>query len=417
MSHEFIIARSVRIGSRQRGFSLIEIMIAMVLGLLLIEGVFVLFSVTGRANTTQAALSRLQENGRIALQAIGDDLRQTGFLPCGSRIQPNVYAGNVATHIAGTPVSANPPPDAAPNAPFALDRGIFLGGSVCSSTACVPAPAPPPGIPRSGRAPGDKVPGTDILTVRYLQGSGWSANGNGSTIFCDKNNLSAIAVRRQPGDAVLDGLRAGHLALLAGCAAGEIFSATLDGDTVHPVTDKFGTPACMNTDAQVRLFDVDTQLQTSTYYVQNVADDTHAGRTIAVLMRRVNGVSDELVQGIERLDFRYSLLDALGSAHWLTAAEVDRGAQGDGSALRCGASDASRSCWWSDVNAVEVSMLVNTVDDLPADANSSAWSYRYSLDDDSAHLPAVAMPVTGLPTGHMLRREFKSVIALRNFAS
>lgn len=62
------------------GFSLVELMIALVLGLLVAEGIYILFAAAGKVNTTQAALSRLQENGRIAMSLIADDLRSAGLL-------------------------------------------------------------------------------------------------------------------------------------------------------------------------------------------------------------------------------------------------------------------------------------------------------------------------------------------------
>lgn len=135
-------------------------------------------------------------------------------------------------------------------------------------------------------------------------------------------------------------------------------------------------------------------------------------------MRRSNGVTIELARGVERLDFRYSLIDASGLAHWLTAAEVTQSATNAGAHIVCEAADVNsmRPCDWFDVNAVEVSMLVNSVDDLPANTGSRALDYRYSVDGNQSLTPAEVMPVTGLPAGRMLRREFQSVVALGNAA-
>ena len=411
---------SVDSHAKTRGFSLIELMIAMVLGLLLVEGIFVLFSVTGRVNATQAALSRLQENGRIALNVISEDLRLSGYLPCGSRVQPQVFSDGLANHISGAPATANAPTGWPLNTSYPLDRGIFIGGNTCTAKTCAPPVVASQGLPRAGLAAGDKIPGTDVLTVRYLQGNGWAANGNGSRQTCDeKNTISSIAIRKMPGDPPLDGFKSAHLALLAGCSSGEVFQVSMQGDALQPALGKFGAPACMAADSQARLFDLDTQLQTSIYYLQMVQDESKPGHAISTLMRRINGVTDELVQGVERLDLRYSLLDASGSAHWLSAGEVDRGVSNDGTSLLCKASGATstQACTWSDVNAVEVTMLLNTVDDLPVDAATDAWNYRYSMDDDRVHAPAATMPVTGLPAGRMLRREFRSVVALRSLST
>ena len=91
------------------GFSLIELMIAMLLGLMLSEGIYVLLSTSSRANATQLALARLQDSGRVALETIASDLRSAGHMPCGAQLQSQVFSDALATHVIGAPTSAAPP--------------------------------------------------------------------------------------------------------------------------------------------------------------------------------------------------------------------------------------------------------------------------------------------------------------------
>jgi len=398
---------------RTRGFSLIELMIAMVLGLLVAEGIYILFASAGKVNTTQTALARLQENGRIAIDIIANDLRSAGRLPCGAKSDPLVYTDALPSHIAGQPAQAQVPPGASAGAPYPLDRDIFLGGSTCKAKSCSPSVA---GVPKAGLAAGDKVPGTDVLTVRYLQGDGLPATGV-AQVCNAAGKITEVDVRRVPGDTVLDGLQSSHLALLAGCAQAQVFPVALQGGAVVPAAGQFGTPACSAADAQTRLFDLDAQLQTQVYYLQLTDDDKAPGRKIAALMRRTNGIANEVVQGVERFDLRYSLTDAAGNAHWLNADELSRHVAADGATLQCKQADAVAPCSWKNVDAVEISLLANTVDDLPAEAAADAWDYRYSIDGDKMQKPVAAMPVTGLASGRMLRREFRTVVALRGLAS
>ncbi len=395
------------------GFSLVELMIAMVLGLLVAEGIYVLFAAAGKFNTTQTALARLQENGRIATDLIASDLRAAGRLPCGSKTSPLVFTNALPDHIAGRPADAHAPSDVAGGVPYPLDRSIFLGGSSCTANNCSPAIS---GIPRAGLEVGDKVRGTDVLTVRYLQGEGLPADSKSQVCGSD-GTIAAINIRATPGDIVLDGLKSSHLALLAGCTQAQIFQVALQGGAVQPVQGNLGAPKCSTTDAQTRLFDLDAQLQTSVYYLQLAEDDKKPGRKIAVLMRRNNNIASEVVQGVERLDLRYSLTDTAGNAHWLNADELSRHVAADGGALQCGPSGAPRQCSWKDIDAVEISLLLNSVDDLPAEDSANAWDYRYSVDSDQPQRPAAAMPVTGLPPGRMLRYEFRTVVALRGLAT
>lgn len=402
------------------GFSIVELMIALVLGLLLVEGILVLFSETNRVNTHQAALSRLQENGRIALGLIGDDLRRAGYLPCGSRIRPLVFADALANHVSGTPAIANAPQSWPATMPYPLDRGVFVGGNACADGACAPPLIASQGVPQPGLADGDRVPGTDVLTVRYLSGGGWAVDAGDPSRKCKANeNLGPIAIRKLPGDSLPSAFDPAHAALLASCSAGQVLAVVQQGANLQPLAQSFGAPACMEMDAQTRVFDLDAQLQTSVYYLEMKARENTRGPGVAVLMRRVNGVANELVEGVERLDFRYSLVDHSGRAYWLTAAEVDRATAGDGTQLLCKVPQGgdTKPCSWSDLDAVDISMLVNTVVDLPANAAEHAWDYRYTVDGDRSQSPQTTMPVTGLPAGRMLRREFHSVVALRSLGA
>ena len=397
------------------GFSLVEIMIAMVLGLLLLQGALILFSSTNRVSATQAALSRIQENGRISLSIIGADLRQAGRMPCGSQTLPKVFTDTLSAHIVGAPRAAEAPDNWPANLPYKMDFSVLLNGNDCIGSVCKPDISAAQGLPKSGQAVGDRVPGTDVLTVRYLKGNGWSANGNGAHQYCDANEgLSYIEIKQLLGDLPLSVFKTGHIGLLGNCTDAEVFQVYNHDGELQPLGGKFGSPSCLSTNSTLRIFDLDTQFQTTSYFLQLVADDNHNGRKIAVLVRRVNGINNEVARGVERLDFRYSLIDADGMSHWLNAGEIDRTTGSAGEKLSCKSYGVSspRQCGWSDVNAVDVSMLVNTVNDLPIESSAHAWDYRYSVDGDRTFSPASVMPVSGLKSGRMLRHEFQSVFAL-----
>jgi type IV pilus assembly protein PilW len=66
----------------QRGFSLIELLIAMALGLILVLGVTQLFLGSKRSFVLQQQMATLQENARFVLTRISRDLRQAGLFGC-----------------------------------------------------------------------------------------------------------------------------------------------------------------------------------------------------------------------------------------------------------------------------------------------------------------------------------------------
>lgn len=63
----------------QAGLSLIELMIAMVLGLVIMLGVIQVFLSSKQTYTANSALSRVQESGRFAIDFISYDLRNAGY--------------------------------------------------------------------------------------------------------------------------------------------------------------------------------------------------------------------------------------------------------------------------------------------------------------------------------------------------
>ncbi|MDM8347608.1 prepilin-type N-terminal cleavage/methylation domain-containing protein [Pseudomonas sp. sp1636] len=66
----------------QRGLSLIELMVAVLISTLLILGVTELFSRTSAADRANTELARMQESGRLALEIIGQDARRAGYQGC-----------------------------------------------------------------------------------------------------------------------------------------------------------------------------------------------------------------------------------------------------------------------------------------------------------------------------------------------
>jgi len=65
-----------------RGVTLVELMIALVIGLILTAGATQIFLGSKETYRTSEALSRVQENGRMALQLLAREIRQADFFGC-----------------------------------------------------------------------------------------------------------------------------------------------------------------------------------------------------------------------------------------------------------------------------------------------------------------------------------------------
>jgi type IV pilus assembly protein PilW len=128
---------------RERGFSLLELMIALAIGLFLLSGMAAVFVTSNRTYTDLNRASQQIENGRFAVQMVGDDVALAG------------HYGRLFTQL---PVpGALPDPCEAASMP-ALRAAVALplqGYDAPASspiTACVPV--------------ANHVAGTDILVVR-----------------------------------------------------------------------------------------------------------------------------------------------------------------------------------------------------------------------------------------------------------
>lgn len=81
-------------GHRQAGFSLIELMIALILGLIVAAAAGGVFISNKRVYNAAETLGRIQENGRVAFELMSRDIREAGGNPCGSALEPvNILEG------------------------------------------------------------------------------------------------------------------------------------------------------------------------------------------------------------------------------------------------------------------------------------------------------------------------------------
>jgi type IV pilus assembly protein PilW len=444
---------------RQRGFTLIELMVAMVLGLLVAAGIVTVFASTSSSNKAQTQLARLQEEGRFAMSRLSTDLRMANGQYCtntggvaavasgGTSLDhirsPKVYAkkligaaGAVSGALGDVSTAwATGSYPAAPTAPYSMPSFLFMRGYDCTLIACTPADPNTTisTIPPMGTALGNRVLGTDVITVRYVNpSSGWAiGNAGGSSIATSGSTgtITSITLVPQTGEPPLTNFVKGDLAMLADCSNAQIFPATFTSPTITPVantTDGFGTgasnlPAAQQPESVPKVFDVNRDFQTVTYYVKlvSVNNDGKAPFTGA-LMRRVNGRTgsggseDELVRGVERLDFKYGVQDDTGNTSFLSASDVD-------SSTSCPPAElnalTTTGCLWRGIVSIDVSVLMDGQVPLYTLAGNDLF-YSYSGDTSTGLLApsghAIKPGDQGFPD-QMLRREFNVLVAVRNY--
>lgn len=74
----------------QAGFTLVELMVSLVLGLVLLIGVAGIFVTSRQSYTANENLARLQESARVSFELLVREIRESGSLPCGTRAVANV---------------------------------------------------------------------------------------------------------------------------------------------------------------------------------------------------------------------------------------------------------------------------------------------------------------------------------------
>ncbi|MHA6495299.1 PilW family protein [Pseudomonas borbori] len=118
---------------QQKGFSIIELLVAMAIGLILLLGVSQVFLSSRQTFATNDAMSKLQENGRFALEFIASTARQAGYLSPGSTesrpfpVEPiNCGKGSSASN----PCTVNGAAGASDRVSFSAEPAILIDGNL-----------------------------------------------------------------------------------------------------------------------------------------------------------------------------------------------------------------------------------------------------------------------------------------------
>jgi type IV pilus assembly protein PilW len=435
---------------RQRGFSIIELMIAILLASILLLGITSLFSTTSSVNRTEEGLARLQENGRFAMSRIVEDLRMMTAQYCVSRSAGASQQGLWSYTDAGRPIAANFnfaafPQFGLPANPTAAPRYWIGPRHMAFGTECDTAGGCGPALgvvgsgadlfnvtgsgplPAVGTAAGNRARGADVLTIRDLAGQGirLSADAIGPPGVAAPIPLESPLVFSSPS----------NIALMTDCSDTDVFRVAAGGATLTPAGNaNDGTVGRYLRREDTRVFDFERDFRAVTYYLRLVDDpnpDAPANRLISTLSRRQNGVDQVIAEGIERLDFTYILEDRDGRTHYLNAAGVHAWPAANcppRPPVQLGA-NMDNNCGWRSIRAIEVTLLANTVADVGGrEAESFVYSFTSAGAVNAAATPEVACDpgfgpcpggsvttlASGLRPGRMLRREFRALISVRN---
>jgi len=302
---------------RQTGFSLVELMIGLVIGLFILLGVVLVYVSSARTTATNEALSRVQESGRFGMFFLARDIRQAGFKSaCQSGVNNLLDESDVAYD----------------DTLFNLDDPITGWDDSASDIA-------------------DQIP--NDLEGSYLRGDVLMLKSASTVPGVTAKNVTQVTAAAISLDGP-SGIEAGTIMFIGDSQGCDLFQKGNNANESSIQRPASGTPGNKNPNTEwSHAYDDSMQIflfQSTAYYIGNGIDGQPALRRAS--FNTGAAVDEELVNGIEDMQLLYG---------------EDR--DGDQTADRYVAAGAVAD--WDDVVAVQVNLLAsslstNVIDEVQA---------------------------------------------------
>ncbi|MFT7373182.1 MAG: type IV pilus assembly protein PilW [Oleiphilaceae bacterium] len=259
------------VANTQKGFTLIELMISILLGSFLMLGLFQLFQSSSQTNRLQNAYARTMENALVAIELLSRDIRMADFRGCSA-----ITA--ITNHLDTTDSDYD-----AATMDF-LAQGLDGQNNVNNQTI-------------DGTS---VINNTDVLLIR---GSRDACSGTGRMM----PSLSSASMFVSTDCEV----EANQIVMLSNCSAGELFTitnvtpATVAGNTKKTIVHNTGNPAAgavkNTTKTFAGIYSSESYLLVPYVKQYFLAEGTN-GPSLFV---NDSGIEQELVPGVTSLQFEY----------------------------------------------------------------------------------------------------------------
>lgn len=319
-----------------RGFSLVELMIALVLGLLLIGAVVGELISNRQVFRTTENMARVQENARFAFEALAREVREAGGIPCGTTKVANVL-NNSQNYWWGD-----------------WDSGPLIGYDDYDGNNDNPSV--------DGPATNNRVAGTDgilILTANLLEG----------LVITDHNPTSAQFKVNMANHGIQDG----DIVMACDNVSAAIFQVTNANQNNMTIVHNTGTgspgncskglgwPTVCTTNGTQKTFakgGIISKFSASYWYIGNNSRD---GRSLyrLGLTGSPHPVSQEMVDGVTDMQIEY-----LARTSTALADSYEN------------ASDISN---WDKVVAVRIALTLETADAVGIDGDSISRTFTHVI--------------------------------------
>lgn len=369
---------------RQRGFSLVELMVAMVIGLILSAGVISVYLTSKKSYSVDTGLAQVQENGRFALSFMEPLVRMGGYMGC-TRATPKNHLMNSPTvdFDFSKPVQGYDANNTDVGGSYTVPSTLTVDTNTSDWTPNLPTQI-------SGALAGLALKGNDILVLHEAAGLQLPVQPDGGGNY----QQSAGVFLPQGSESLVS---QGQIAMISDCTQASLFqisNITNTGSAARmdhantamtpgnngPVWDEtYGKGSTLSI-AQTYVFFIGLSgVDNSSPALYEVSYNTSGTGTAF-------GAPQELVPDIENMQILYGV-DTSGDKipdQFVSAAVVDSNND------------------WNSVVAVRIA-LISRSDDLSTDANPAS-APSFNLNN---------VTVT-TPIDRRIRKVFVQTIALRN---
>ena len=379
----------------QQGLSLIELLVALAMGLAVLVGLSSVYVVVKQSFRFGETSGRMQEDGTFALDSIARDLRMAGYAGC---------PGITKTELAGPPAETSYFPGSvmASSSPGGITGSNPLAQIFTDDPEVTRQPFTPSNfirgfdnVPHGMFAP-DAVPATSNTDSLFFAGGSSKAVSVSAAMATATSSLTLAADTYGWANNVYD-------MIVSSCASSSIFkgNVTVDGGAVsidHGTAMGNGQ-ATFKSDALFGADAIVTPVEWRFYYVA-----TQAAASTPSLMRvffngNTRSAPEEIISNVESLQLQYGENTTVTAGAPTLVADVWR---------TCAAGPATASCDpvvdWSRVVAVRIGLMLVSSED---NANPGVTLLNPTLLGQAYTRPVGA-------SSNRLRKEFSTTVVLRN---
>lgn len=277
---------------KKLGFSLVELMIAMLLGLFLIGGVISVFLSNKEVYRQNENLARMQENARYAFEVVGRSVREVAGIPCGS----NMPTANVLNN---------------PTANWWSNWGDGIHGY--EGTETLPAQA-------TGTGTSQRVSGTDAFII-------YSSTENNGVVVTEHTPAAAQFKVNTTAHGFVDGdivlvcdYKQAAIMQITSASTSNVTIVHNTGNTVEPgnCSKGLGYPTVCTTNGTAYTFENGgfmTKLSANAWYVGYNGRGGKSLFRVALTRSGSNAatITEEFAEGVTDMQIKYLSKDASGN--------------------------------------------------------------------------------------------------------